>query len=85
VALVTEHAWFRMPPPNREYQGKTQLHAMLTALANFRSGQPSRLLETRANGQRAYGTYRVDPASGLAHPAGLLVRGMTGRRITALT
>jgi RNA polymerase sigma-70 factor (TIGR02960 family) len=85
VALVTEQAWFRMPPSNREYQGKTQVHAMLSALFNFRSGQPSRLVETRANGQPAYSTYRVDPASGLAHPTGLLVLSLTGQRIAALT
>jgi hypothetical protein len=84
VALVTEHAWFRMPPSNREYQGKTQVHAMLTALANFRSGQPSRLLETRANGQPAYGTYRIDPATGLARPTGLLLLSLSGQRIAAL-
>jgi RNA polymerase sigma-70 factor (ECF subfamily) len=85
VALVTEHAWFRMPPSNLEYQGKRQVHAMLTALANFRSGQPSRMIETRANGQPAYGTYRIDPATGLAHPIGLLLLSLTGRRIAAIT
>jgi RNA polymerase sigma-70 factor (TIGR02960 family) len=85
IALVTEHAWFRMPPANLEYQGKTQIHAILTALFNFRAGQPSRLLETRANGQPAYGVYRIDPASGLARPTGLLVLSLTGRQIAALT
>jgi RNA polymerase sigma-70 factor, ECF subfamily len=85
VALVTEHAWFRMPPANAEYQGKTQVHAILTALFNFRAGQPSRLLETRANGQPAYGVYRIDPASGLARPTGLLLLSLTGRQIAAVT
>ena len=85
VTLVTEHAWFRMPPSNLEYQGTAQIRALLTAVANFRSGQPSRLLPTRANGQPAYGMYRVDRASGLAHPTGLLLLSLTGRRIAALT
>lgn len=85
VALVTEQAWFRMPPSNREYQGKPQVHAMLSALANFRSGQPSRLVQIRANGQPAFGTYRVDPASRLAQPTGLLLLSLTGQRIAALT
>jgi RNA polymerase sigma-70 factor (TIGR02960 family) len=85
VALVTEHAWFRMPPSNLEYQGKAQIQALLTAIAEFRTGQPGRLLPTRANGQPAYGMYRVDPASGLAHPTGLLLLSLTGRRIATLT
>jgi RNA polymerase sigma-70 factor (TIGR02960 family) len=85
IALVTEHAWFRMPPSNLEYQGKPQVGAMLAALGNFRSGQPSLLLETRANGQPAYATYRIDPASGLAHPTGLLLLSLSGSRIAALT
>jgi hypothetical protein len=29
--------------------------------------------------------YRVDPASGLAHPTGLLLLSLTDRRIAALT
>lgn len=85
VALVSEHAWFRMPPASSEYQGKTQVHAILTALFDYRVGQPSRLVETRANGQPAYGVYRIDPASGLARPTGLLLLSLTGRRIAAIT
>ena len=85
VKLVSEHAWFRMPPSNLEYQGKTKIRGLLTAVAAFRAGQPSRLLATRANGQPAYGVYRVDPVSGLARPAGLLLLSLTGRRIAALT
>jgi hypothetical protein len=56
----------------------TQIRALLTAVASFRSGQASRLVPTRANGQPAYGMYRVDPASGLAHGASI-----TGRRSTS--
>jgi len=85
VALVTEHAWFRMPPANLEYQGKQRIQAMLRAIANHRAGQPPRMIATRANGQPAYGTYRIDPASGLAHPTGLLLLSLTGRQIAAIT
>jgi RNA polymerase sigma-70 factor (TIGR02960 family) len=85
IALVTEHAWFRMPPATSEYQGKTQIRAILTALFDYRAGQPSRLRETRANGQPAYGVYRIDPVSGLAQPTGVLLLSLTGRRIAALT
>ena len=85
VSMVTEHAWFRMPPSNLEYQGRTQIKRLLTAVAGYRAGQPSRLLPTRANGQPAYGMYRLDPASGLVHPTGLLLLSPTGRWIAALT
>ncbi len=85
VSLVTEHAWFRMPPSNLEYQGAEQIRHLLTAITDYRAGQPSRLLATRANGQPAYGMYRLDPASGLAHPTGLLLLSLAGRRIAALT
>ena len=85
VALVTEHAWFRMPPANGEYQGKQRIQAMLSAIADHRTGQPTRMVATRANGQPAYGTYRIDPASGLAHATGLLLLSLTGRQIAAIT
>ena len=85
VKLVTEHAWFRMPPSYLEYQGTAKIRGLLTAVAIFRTGQPSRLLATRANGQPAYGVYRLDPASGQPRPAGLLLLSLTGSRIAALT
>ncbi|HET9103795.1 MAG TPA: RNA polymerase subunit sigma-70 [Solirubrobacteraceae bacterium] len=85
VALVTEHAWFRMPPANLEYQGQPRIHAMLRALVDHRAGQPPRLIATRANRQPAYGSYRIDPASGLAHPTGLLLLSLTGGQIAAIT
>jgi RNA polymerase sigma-70 factor (ECF subfamily) len=85
VALVTEHAWFRMPPADAEYQGPTRIGAMLRAIADFRIGQPLRLLPARANRQPAFGTYRIDPAGGLLEPVGLLVLTLTGRQVAALT
>jgi RNA polymerase sigma-70 factor (TIGR02960 family) len=85
VALVTEHAWFRMPPADVEYQGPAKIGAILRAIADFRAGQPARLLPTHANGQPAYATYRIDPASGLAQPTGLLLLTLTGRQVAALT
>ncbi len=85
VALVTEHAWFRMPPADVEYQGPSQIGAMLRALAAHRVGQVPHLIETRANGQPAFGTYRIDRARGLAVPIGVLVLSLTGRQVAALT
>ena len=85
VALVTEHAWFRMPPAPHEYQGPELIGAFLAALARWRTGQASRVIATRANGQPALGAYRVDPASGLAQPVGLLVLSLANARIAELT
>ena len=85
VALVTEHAWFRMPPADVEYQGPAGIGAMLGAIADHRAGQVPRLLPAGANGQPAYGTYRIDPATGLAEPTGLMLLSLTGRRVAALT
>jgi RNA polymerase sigma-70 factor (TIGR02960 family) len=85
IALVTENAWFRMPPAHHEYHGPELIGAFLAAVARWRSGQPSRLIATRANGQPAFATYHVDPASGLAQPTGLLVLSLAGTRIAELT
>jgi RNA polymerase sigma-70 factor (TIGR02960 family) len=85
VALVTENAWFRMPPADVEYQGPPQIAAMLRAIAVRRVGQAPLLLETRANGQPAYGTYRIDRARGIAEAVGVLLLTLTGPRVAALT
>jgi RNA polymerase sigma-70 factor (TIGR02960 family) len=85
IALVTENAWFRMPPAHHEYHGPELIGAFLAAVARWRSGQPSRLIATRANGQPAFGTYHLNRASGLAQPTGLLVLSLAGARIAELT
>jgi RNA polymerase sigma-70 factor (TIGR02960 family) len=85
IALVTQNAWFRMPPACHEYHGPELIGAFLAAVARWRGGQPSRLIATRANGQPAFGTYHVDPASGLVQPVGLLVLSLAGARIAELT
>ena len=85
VALVTEHAWFRMPPADVEYQGPARIAAMLRAIVDYRGGQPMRMLPTRANGQPAFGAYRIDPESGLAVPVGLILLTLTDRHVGALT
>jgi RNA polymerase sigma-70 factor (TIGR02960 family) len=85
TALITENAWFRMPPAHHEYHGPELIGAFLAAVARWRSGQLSHLIATRANGQPAFGTYHVDPASRLAQPVGLLVLSLTGARIAELT
>jgi RNA polymerase sigma-70 factor (TIGR02960 family) len=85
VALVTEHAWFRMPPAHHEYHGPEAIGAFLAAVSEGHSGQSSRLIPTRSNGEPAFGTYYIDPLSGLAQHSGLLVLSLAGARIAELT
>ncbi|WP_249011267.1 RNA polymerase subunit sigma-70 [Conexibacter sp. DBS9H8] len=85
VALVTEHAWFRMPPANHEYHGPGPIGRFLAAIAEWRTGMPARVLPARVNFQPALGVYRIAPATGLAMPVGLLVLTLTGSQIAALT
>ncbi len=84
VALVTENAWFRMPPARHEYHGPELIGAFLSAVSEGHSGQSSRLIATRANGQPAFGTYYIDPVSGLVEQSGLLVLSLAGERVSEL-
>ncbi len=85
VALVTENAWFRMPPARQEYHGPELIGAFLAAVSEWHSGQSSRLIATRANGEPAFGTYYIDPHSGLVQQSGLLVLSLAGARVSELT
>jgi RNA polymerase sigma-70 factor (ECF subfamily) len=85
VALVTDNAWFRMPPAPHEYHGTELIGAFLAAVSEGHSGQPSRVIATRANGEPAFGTYYIDPLSGLVQQSGLLVLSLAGTRIAELT
>ena len=82
VALMTGDVWLRMPPVPLEYQGRELAARFLGAVSR---GRRFRLVPTRANGQPAFGSYLVDPASGLAHANGLLVVTLAGAQISALT
>jgi RNA polymerase sigma-70 factor (TIGR02960 family) len=85
VALVTQNAWFRMPPAQHEYHGPELIGAFLAAVCEGHSAQSSRLIATRANGQPAFGTYYVDPRSRLVQHSGLLVLSLTGAGVSELT
>ncbi len=85
VALVTENAWFRMPPAQHEYHGPELIGAFLAAVAKGHSGQSSRLIATRANGEPAFGTYYIDPLSGRVGQSGLLVLSLAGAGVSELT
>jgi RNA polymerase sigma-70 factor (ECF subfamily) len=85
VALVTQNAWFRMPPAQHEYHGPELIGAFLAAVCEGHTGQSSRLIATRANGEPAFGTYYVDPLSGLVQQSGLLVLSLAGAGVSQLT
>jgi RNA polymerase sigma-70 factor (TIGR02960 family) len=85
VALVTENAWFRMPPAQHEYHGPELIGAFFAAVSEGHSRQSSRLIATRANGEPAFGTYYIDPLSGLVQQSGLLVLSLAGAGVSELT
>jgi RNA polymerase sigma-70 factor (ECF subfamily) len=86
VALLTDDAWFTMPPMPLEYQGPELAGKFLAATA-FRPGWTASLVESpiRANGQPAFGFYARSARTGQSHTVGLLVLTLSGDRISAMT
>jgi RNA polymerase sigma-70 factor (ECF subfamily) len=85
LAALTDDVWVKMPPMNLEYQGR-ELATRFFGAVVFRPGHPQfKVVETRANGQPALGFYFVDPVTGLAHAAGILVLTLAGNRVSAIT
>jgi RNA polymerase sigma-70 factor (TIGR02960 family) len=83
VALLTDDVRLAMPPHPFEYRGRTVAATGLGQLLEH--GHPYRLIETRANGQPALALYRHDPHGGIQHALGLLVIGLTGDQVCAMT
>ena len=73
-----------MPPVPLEYQGREPTARFLNVVV-FRQGRTYRLIETRANGQPAFGIYVRDPHTGVGHATGLQVITLAGGRICGLT
>jgi RNA polymerase sigma-70 factor (ECF subfamily) len=81
VALLTEDAWITMPPMPFEWQGIERAREVLRVVL-----QPGRhLVETRANGQPAFGLYLPDPNAPILRTIGMLVLTLSGDRISAIT
>ncbi len=74
-----------MPPAPHEYHGPELIGAFLAAVCEGHSGESSRLIATRANGEPAFGTYYIDPLSGLVQQSGLLVLSVAGAAVSELT
>ncbi len=83
VALLTDDVAVLMPPMPLEYHGEQA--ARFLAAVTFRDGRTYRLVETRANGQPAFGSYVRDPRGGPLHATGLVVVTLAGDRVSALT
>jgi RNA polymerase sigma-70 factor (TIGR02960 family) len=86
VALLTHDAWLTMPPSPLEYQGPPAIAEFLRQVAAWHAGKPSRrLVPTRANTQPAFGCYRPDASTSVAHATGLIVLTLEGDHIAAYT
>jgi RNA polymerase sigma-70 factor (TIGR02960 family) len=82
VALLTDDVFMSMPPMPLEYEGRDVVARFCTGI--FREGRRFDLVRARANGQPAFGAYLCAP-DGVRHGTGLIVAGLAGDRICALT
>jgi RNA polymerase sigma-70 factor (TIGR02960 family) len=82
VALLTDDVFISMPPMPFEYEGRDVVAGFCARI--FDSGRRFDLVQTRANGQPAFGTY-LRAATGISHGVGLIVLTLTGDRISAMT
>jgi SnoaL-like domain len=82
VALLTDDVFISMPPMPFEYEGRDVVARFCASI--FGSGRRFDLVQTRANGQPAFGAYLRAP-TGIRHGIGLLVLTLTGDRICAMT
>jgi RNA polymerase sigma-70 factor (ECF subfamily) len=80
ITLLTDDASMTMPPYPQDYVGHAAIARFLTGFGFTRR---FRLVATRANGQPAFGRYRLDPDG--AHAHGLTVLTLRGDRISEVT
>jgi RNA polymerase sigma-70 factor (TIGR02960 family) len=85
VALLTDDAWYTMPPVTLEYQGPATIARFLRESERWRATRRYRLVPTRANGQPAFGCYLRDAHAPLYRAHGLIVLTLEGDRISAIT
>jgi RNA polymerase sigma-70 factor (ECF subfamily) len=82
VSLLTDDVFISMPPMPFEYEGRDVVARFCASI--FGSGRRFDLVQTRANGQPAFGAYLRAP-TGIRHGTGLLVLTLAGDRICAMT
>src|SRR5262249_24145866 len=83
VALLTDDVLMTMPPIPLEYLGR-ELVARFLRAAIFLPGMRCRAVPVRANGQHALVMYFPGPSGGY-RAGGMLVFGLSGRRVSAIT
>jgi RNA polymerase sigma-70 factor (ECF subfamily) len=82
VGLLTDDVFISMPPMPFEYEGRDVVARFCARL--FDADRRFDLVQTRANGQPAFGVY-LRSATGMGHGVGLYVLTVTGDRISAMT
>jgi RNA polymerase sigma-70 factor (ECF subfamily) len=85
VALLTDDAWFTMPPEPFNYQGPDAIARFLSTVPAGGALDRFRLVPTRANAQPAFGFYLKDPQCPIARANGIMVLTLEGERISAIT
>ena len=85
VELLTDDAWFTMPPATLEFQGRAAIAGFLRDIQGWRGARRYRLVPVRANGQPAFGCYLSAASGSGASGHGVLVLTLEGDRISALT
>ena len=85
VALLTEDAWFTMPPVTLEYQGHEAIAGFLRDITNWWGPRRYRLIPVRANGQPAFGCYLREAQAPVFRAHGMIVLTLEGDRISAIT
>jgi RNA polymerase sigma-70 factor (ECF subfamily) len=80
--LLTDDVFMSMPPIPLEYEGRDAVAGFCAAV--FDAGRRLELVQTRANGQPAFGAYLRSP-DGTRPGTGLFVLTLRGEKISALT
>jgi RNA polymerase sigma-70 factor, ECF subfamily len=83
VALLTEDVVVTAPLAAGQYVGPVAAKCVFAAI--FAQDRSYRLIDTRANGQPAFGVYVRDPATGVFRANGIMVVTLAGDRIRAMT
>ena len=82
VALLTDDVFISMPPMPFEYEGRGLVGRFCANI--FGAGRRFDLVQTRANGQLAFGAY-LRTSTGISYGVGVYVLTISGDRISAMT
>jgi hypothetical protein len=85
ISLLTDDAWFTMPPVTLEYQGPVAIGRFLRDAGAWYGHRAYRLIPARANGQPAFGFYIEDEHEPVFRGHGMVVLTLEGERISAIT